>query len=265
LTKLSIFFDCKAPVFICRGLFYAFCLLLMLAWATFAGQPSFDYGFIENELRAGAQNHVEFKQVSDTPIVYRASGVWNFSHPASEVGAVALDFAAYPRIFRYVYRCERIVEPKNRVRPLGTLYVEGRAAVARVWAIGNIDTLCWTDSSHLRFFASQNEDRLLESRFGRNESGWLNYRTFSVRLAALVVPAGRDSCRVGVVAQGWVKHPMPQWLVRLAMNIILPQLMRDLEQEVVRRAEWRAPKQAAWYRKWYHSVHRFLMSNIFGP
>jgi len=242
------------------------CMLLVLVAVTAFGRgPAFDWGSIEREARTGAENHVEFKQVSDTPIVYRAWGVWTFGHRISEVADIALDFASYPRIFHYVYRCERIIEPKNRVRPLGTYYVEGRAAVARVWAIGTIDTMCWKDSSSLRFFASQNEDRLLESRFGRNESGWLNYRTFGVRLAAFVVAAGKDSCRLGIVAQGWVTHPMPQWLVRLGVSIILPQLLQDLENEVVRRADLRTPKNAAWYDKWYHAARRFLLSNIFGP
>lgn len=238
--------------------------LLLFAGSVFARSYKFDYGFIENELSGQSENHVEFSQISDTPIVYRASGVWNFPYSASDVGAVALDFASYPRVFRYVYRCERIIEPKNRIRPLGTFYVEGRAAVARVWSIGNIDTLCWKDSSHLRFFATQNEDRLLESRFGTQEKGWLNYRTFGVRLAAFVTAAGQrgDSCRVGIVAQGIVNKPMPQWLVRLGMSIILPQLLRDLGNEVARRDEYRIPQQATWYKRLYYKVRRVISSSL---
>jgi hypothetical protein len=235
-------------------------LIQMASQAAFTKRFPFEYAFLENGLTTSAENYFEFKQVSDTPIVYRAWGVYSISRPAAEVGEAALDFASYPRVFRYVYRCERILEPKNRVRPLGTFYVEGRAAVARVWSIGNIDTLCWTDSSHLRFFASQNEDRLLESRLGRSEKGWLNYRTFGVRLAAFVVGVGRDSCRIGIVVQGMVNSPMPQWLVRLGMNIILPQFLRDLETEVARRAEFRVPKQAPWYEKWYKTMRRFIFS-----
>jgi hypothetical protein len=238
-----------------------FSFAVMATWRL----PAFDWGPVENEARSGADNHVEFKQISDTPIVYRAWGVRNFNHPVSEVAAIALDFASYPRIFHYVYRCERIIEPKNRVRPLGTYYVEGRAAIARVWSIGNVDTLNWKDSSCLRFFASQNEDRLLESRLGGNEKGWLNYRTFGVRFAAFVAAAGKDSCRIGIVTQGWVTHPMPQWLVRLGVSIILPQLLQDVEKEVARRADLRTPKNAVWYDKWYRAMRRFLLSNVFGP
>jgi hypothetical protein len=222
----------------------------------------FDYTAIENQVKSPVENYVEFKQVSDTPIVYRALGAWNFAHPASEVGEVALDFASYPRVFRYVYRCERIIEPKNRLKPLGTYYVEGRAAVARVWSIGNIDTLCWKDSSHLRFFAGQNQDRILESRFGIQEKGWLNFRTFGVRLAAFITAAGPDSCRIGIIAQGIVSNPMPQWLVRLGMSIILPQLLHDLENEVMRREQYRMPKQAPWYKKWYYTVRKVISSGI---
>jgi hypothetical protein len=240
----------------------ALALIVLFAGSLSARSYKFDYGFLEKELSAPSENHVEFSQISDTPLVYRAWGVWNFPYPVSEVGAVALEFASYPRVFRYVYRCERIIEPKNRIRPLGTFYVEGRAAVARVWSIGNVDTLCWNDSSHLRFFASQNEDRLLESRFGRQEKGWLNYRTYGVKLAAFVVGAGPDSCRVGIVAQGLVNNPMPQWLVRLGMSIILPQLLHDLETEVRRHAEFRVPNQAPWYKKWYHTVRRFILTPV---
>jgi hypothetical protein len=250
---------------------FAFLMLCVPGLPSAAAKwPLFDWASVEREAQAGADNHVGFKQVSDTPIVYRATGVWNFAHPVPEIADVALDFASYPRIFHYVYRCERIIEPKNRVRPLGTYYVEGRAALARVWSIGNVDTIAWSDSTHLRFFAHQNEDRMLEAKFGGNESGWLNFRTYGVSLAAFIVASGRDSCRMGIVAQGWVTHPMPQWLVRLGMNIILPQLLKDLDKEVARKADLRAEaalgasKNAVWYHRWYHAVRRFLLSDPFG-
>ena len=63
----------------------AFCLLQMPGGAAFGRDTTFDYSFILKEVKAGAGNHVEFLQISDTPIVYRAWGVWNFGHPASEV------------------------------------------------------------------------------------------------------------------------------------------------------------------------------------
>jgi hypothetical protein len=208
---------------------------------------AFDYGFILDELRGGTRDHVELQQIADTPVVYRAWGVWSFSHPAQRVGDVALDFGNYHGVFRHVYRCDRVSEPKRSVSPLGTWYVEGRAAVARVWSIGNIDTLRWTDAGELRFHATQNENRQMEAAWNKRESGWLNFRTHGVHLVAIVIPAGRDSCRLGIVAQGWVNRPMPQWLMRLAMRIVLPQLLRDLEAEVTLRTEEREKKNAPWY------------------
>lgn len=230
----------------------------ILAASAPARVPTFDYAFVETQMKMGAANHVEFQLLSDTPVVYRAWGVWNLPHPAPEVAAVALDFNRYPTIFRYVYQCSRISETKKRVRGLGTWYVEGRAAIARVWSIGTVDTISWTDSAHLRFFASQNEDQRLEAKWARQLPGWLNYRTHGVRLAAFVAPSGRDSCQVGIVAQGWVWQPMPQWLVRLATGIILPQLLDDLDNEVVRRAREKKPAEPPWYKKWYHAIKGFF-------
>ncbi len=222
--------------------------------------PAFDYAFVERLLRAQAPNHVEFQQLSDTPVVYRAWGVWNLAHPASSVAAVALDFGHYDQIFRYVYKCTRINDPRPWLRGgLGTWYVEGRAAVARVWSIGTIDTVRWADSSHLRFFATQTEDQLLESKWGRILPGWLNFRTHGVKLAAFVVGAGKDSCKVGIVAQGWVKDPMPSWLVNLATGIILPRLLADLDKEVMRRAQAVAPPKPRWYKSWYRTIRRLLV------
>jgi hypothetical protein len=226
-----------------------------------AHTPSFDYGFIVNQLKMGAANHVEFQQVSDTPVTYRAWGVWNFSHSASTVAGIAVDFARYARIFRNVYRCDRITAPPQRVCSLGTWYVEGRAAIARVWAVGNIDTLGWKDSSLLRFIAHQNEDPVLESKWSYMEKGWLNYRTHGVQLAAFVFASGRDSCRVGIVAQGWVKTPMPNWLIRLATGLILPQLLGDLEKEACRRTGAQKPYKDPWYKKWLKGINNFLFSN----
>jgi hypothetical protein len=241
-----------------------FALLFIPAIAFCANAPSFDYGFIVNQLKMGTANHVEFQQVSDTPVTYRAWGVWNFGHSASTVAGIAVDFARYPQIFRNVYRCDRIIEPQQRVCSLGTWYVEGRAAIARVWAIGNIDTLGWKDSSLLRFIAHQNEDQILESKWSHMEKGWINYRTHGVRLAAFVFAAGRDSCRVGIVAQGWVKTPMPNWLIRMATAIIFPQLLADLEKESCRRAGTQMPRKEPWYKKWLKDIRNFLFSNA-GP
>ena len=246
---------------------FALGALHLLAAAAYGSRSCgrFDYASIEQEAKKGAENHVEFEQVADTPIVYRASGVWNVGRPAAEVARVALDFASYSRIFHYVYRCDRVTEPPNRLSPLGTIFVEGRAAVARVWSIGNIDTVCWVDSSHFRLFAHQNEDRLLEARFGKKEKGWINFRTNGVRLAAFVDAAGKDSCRIGIVAQGWVTHAMPKWLVRMGLNIILPRLMKDLEIEAGRRADRRTPAQATWYGKWYQEVRGHFFPNSAAP
>jgi hypothetical protein len=220
----------------------------------------FDYAFVENQLRSGSDNRVEFQQLSDTPVVYRAWGVWNLPYPAPEVGRVALDLSNYEHIFRNVYQCRRISEPRARIRRgQSTWYVEGRAAIARVWSIGVVDTISWTDSTHLRFFASQTEDPVLEAKWSSQLSGWLNYRTHGVRLAAFVVPAGRDSCRLGIVAQGWVWQPMPQWLVRLATAIILPRLLSDLDKEVARRIAVQAPPSPPWYKSWYHAIRRFVI------
>ena len=236
-------------------------LLVLVFCAVGAGRRlplPFDYGFIENELKLNIADYVEFKKIADSPIAYRAWGVWNFKYPASDVVDVALDFGHYSTIFSHVHRCERIVEPINRIRPLGTWFVEGRAALARVWSIGNIDTIKRTDSTHFRFFASQNEDPVLEAKWAKQERGWLNFRTNGIHFAAFVVAIGRDSCRMGVIAQGLVREKMPEWLVRLAARIIFPHLMNDLDAEVKRRIEDRKPKQDTWYGKISRAFHRFF-------
>jgi hypothetical protein len=50
----------------------------------------------------------------------------------------------------------------------------------------------------------------------------------------------------------------------MAMNIILPQLLRNIEREVMRRAEERKPKEETgtqWYGRWYEALRRFFSSN----
>ena len=220
--------------------------------------PPFEYGFLEKELHDGARNHVEFAQVADTPIVYRAWGVWKLGSPASEAADVALDFYNYSSIFRNVYRCERIMAPKSRVSPLGTWYVEGRASLARVWSIGNIETLTRGDSCGVTLLAGQNEDRYLEATWSRSEHGWLNYRTYGLRLAAFIVPMGTDSCRVGIVTQGIVKQAMPTWLIRMALKIILPHIIEDLQTEVKRRSDLKKPKPLPWYEQWLQGMRHLF-------
>ena len=53
---------------------------------------------------------------------------------------------------------------------------------------------------------------------------------------------------------------MPQWLIRMATNIILPQLLRNIENEATRRVEERNPKEMPreWYSRWYEALRRFF-------
>jgi hypothetical protein len=245
------------PIIIC-----AFGLLLLPARNVCAHSSVDNNAFLDSILLTHASNHVEFKQISDTPITYRAWGVWNFDHSASAVAGVALDFCQYPRIFHYVYRCDRVTTPRNRVSPQGTWFVEGRAAIARVWAIGNIDSMTWPDSSHFRFIAHQNEDRLLEAKWYKRENGWINYRTHGVCLSAFIAATGHDSCRIAIAAQGWVKEKMPEWLISLATSIILPQLLQDLDKEITLREEARKPKVIPWYSRWAKTAYRYIVSNV---
>jgi len=113
-------------------------------------------GFGRTEAQAGADNHVGFKQVSDTPIVYRATGVWNFAHPYRKIADVALDFASYPAYSIMSIAVNGSSSPRTGCGRSHVL-CRGRAALARVWSIGNVDTIAWSDSTHLRFFAHQNE------------------------------------------------------------------------------------------------------------
>jgi hypothetical protein len=221
----------------------------------------FDYSFLIKLLNSQTKNRVEFTEIYDAPITYQAWGIWNFPFPASKVAEVALDFKNYPKIFKNVYRCDLITEPPYRVSKLGTYYVEGRAAFARVWAIGDIDTIVWQDSSFLKFIAHQNEDRLLEARWSYFEKRWLNYRTHGVKLAAFIVGNKQDSCRLGIVVRGWVTKRMPSWLVKMAIEIILPQLLMDLENEVSHRNIIEQKKKKInepWYKQIFNKIRDFI-------
>lgn len=194
------------------------------------------YGEVLAEVRTGGSNKVEFRQVADTPLTYSAWGVWSFPYTVREAAVVALDFDRYTEVFRHVYRCERVRGPYRSLSPLGTWYVEGRASVARVWAVGNVDVISWAtvDSSEMRLFASQNRDSLIEKRYREVLGGWINLRTYGLRVAAFVAQRGDDSCRVGIVVQGIVSKPMPVWLVNLAIKVVMPVLLTDFGREIER-------------------------------
>jgi len=211
------------------------CMMLM----TVAGQAApapFEYESLLSTLNGPAENKVGIDRVQDTPVTYRVWGTWTLARPFREVASVALDFPAYSRTFRYVYKCVRITEPLLKTSRFGTWYVEGRSMHVRVWAIGDIDSIsCGTDSTNVLFFAHQNENLWLAKQWQQILPWWMNFRTHGVRMAAFVVARGRDSCSVGVVVQGWVSRPMPQWLVKLAVHYILPRLFQDLEAETEQR------------------------------
>jgi hypothetical protein len=87
----------------------------------------------------------------------------------------------------------------------------------------------------VRFIAHQNESQTIEKGWRKELPWWISYRTHGVRLAAFIVARGNDSCSVGIVAQGWVKNPMPNWLIKLAVRYICPRLFMDLIEETERQ------------------------------
>jgi len=196
--------------------------------------PALEYGSLLDSLRTGRRNIVDMKLVNSKPLAYRAWGAWTIPHSMNQVAAVALDFARYPETFTHVFRCERVPGPPKVVSPLGTWYLEGRAMMARVWAIGDIDTLR-RDSLELHLIASGNENRRLEAQWRQVLPGWINFRTRGLRLAAFVVAHGPDSCRVGVLGETCVSRPMPEWILKFALSVVLPRLLEDLDREVARR------------------------------
>ncbi len=207
-----------------------------------------EYQSLLRELRDSTRNTVDIELIDRGLLWYRAWGTWTIPHSVREAGRVALDFENYPDVFRHVYRCEPVREPRRLVAPLGTWYLEGRAGMARVWAIGNVDTLRWNaDSTEMHLIASQNEHKGLETMWREVLPGWINFRTRRLKLAAFVVARGADSCRVGVVAETWVNKPMPEWLVKFAVQLVLPRLLQDLDLAVARTAPPIPPARKRWW------------------
>ncbi len=195
----------------------------------------FEYESLLTMLRDSVRNAVDVQLLDRGQLWYRAWGAWTLPHSIHAVADIALDFKRYPTVFTHVYRCDRVTEPEHRVARLGTWYLEGRAPPARVWSIGNVDTIWWNaDSTEMHLTASQNDDKRLESVWREVLPGWMNFRTRGLRLAACVVARGDDSCRVGVVAEMRVSKPMPRWLVKLAVQIVLPRLLHDLDLAIPR-------------------------------
>ncbi|MBD3241907.1 MAG: hypothetical protein GF331_15060 [Chitinivibrionales bacterium] len=221
----------------------------LLAPSAGAGLPvRFDYSSVLAALHDSTGNFVDIELVDRGRLWYRAWAAWTLPHPMRSVATAALDFGSYPETFSYVYRCDRITRPQRVVSSLGTWYLEGRAGVARVWAIGDIDSLWWNaDSTEMRVVASQNENKGLESVWREVLPGWMNFRTRGLRLAAFVVAHGEDSCRVGIVAETKVNKPMPQWLVKFAVQIVLPRLLRELELAIPRSTRIPAAGKKRWW------------------
>jgi len=216
-----------------------------------AGAP-LDYTLVLNQLNHSRKNNTGFEYFSTKPLTYQVWGVWNLRRKTKEVAVAAIDFSRYPGALRFVHRCDPVLVPKEILGSQGTWYVEGRAMVARIWAIGNIDSVFWNqDSTEFRLVASQNENFILERQWRTVLPHWLNYRTHGLRFAAIIRKTGVDSCRIAVVAQAFVNEPMPKWLVRAAVRVILPGLLRDFETMVYNRFK-ESPNQAkpSWWKIW---------------
>ena len=227
--------------------------LSVAAWCASPPAPPpktvpFNFAPVLALLQGPAVDKIGLDQVTASPVTYTAWGVRTIARPARQVASVALDLPSYTKTFSNVHRCERITDPARLVSKTGTWYLEGRAFRVRILAIGDIDSLVYgPDSSSIRLFAHQNENRLLERKWLQALPRWMNYRTHALRLAAFVQARGPDSCSIGIMAQGWVKDPMPEWLTRMAIRYIMPNLFDDLEAEVERRFP---VKRKHWFLWW---------------
>jgi hypothetical protein len=176
--------------------------------------------------------HVSRHRVS--PPVYRLWASFPVGVPAGKAIPVGLDFAAYSGVFKHIHCSEHITTPARKVSPHGTWLMEARAAMLRTWAIGDIDTLVRIDSA-LVLEASQNEDDSLEAMHEPPSDGLLTYRLSGIRLVAAVMPTGERSCRVAVGGEAEFNVPVPLWLYRMVVEVVLPRVLRDFTRAAGKR------------------------------
>jgi len=177
--------------------------------------------------------HVEV--LSKEPPRYFGFGFYSMEYSKEELASVMLDFENYADIFRYVHTFKAITEPEERISQLGTWFGEGRAAFARLCAVGDIDSIIYLDSSELQLFVSLNKDSLLHEVWMHDLEGWLNVTVEDLHLSGYIRAQGSNRCRIGIIADVTTAASVPRWLMHLAIRIVLPRIIKDAEDEIERR------------------------------
>lgn len=186
-----------------------------------------DPGAMLARVRSGVVSELDVARVSRRPPRYRVWAAFPVDVPAQPAIAVALDFAGYAEYFSFVHSARQIEAPPDRVSRHGTWVMEARASVVRTWAIGDIDTVCREDSQAVAVCARQNRDSLLCATHEPPSDGLFTYLLQGIRLVGAVVAMDGDSCRVAVGAEAQLHMPVPLWLYRLVVRVVLPRVLEE--------------------------------------
>jgi len=170
-----------------------------------------------------------------SPIEYRVMGVWNFPHPVSEVAAVALDFDKTYAYFSIVFRLLTAYRTRNPKTSRVERYIvrEGRGSASSAWQSATLipfllDRLFLT----LPVYCVPRWKTVYLSRSVESSGAVLKIFGPMGPLCRVIVGPVRILPPWNRGARAGRPNRCLQWLVRMAMNIILPQLFRNIESEV---------------------------------
>ena len=171
------------------------------------------------------------KCISNKPKKYLSLSFRTLDLPLSDIITVLMDVDNYKRTFEII-KLSSIVETDTQFTELGSCMFETRAGFFKYWSILNIDSILTDDSTCFNFYTTQNHDGDLNAKWRREIGRWFAIEDRDYYFVWYVRRIAENKTRVGFIVHACPKIYVPKWLVRFAMNRVIPGFLDDLEKTV---------------------------------
>ncbi len=166
-------------------------------------------------------------QIDTTFPLYYAYGYVTLDAPFDEVAPRVYNLDNYENVFNHVLDVRQVEDRYSTADSV--FYIEGKTLFVHGWGLGEVTKLSYTTDSTIEVSIRPANDLLIDE-YKEERRGVIRYYVKHVNLDGFLLKT-EDNCRVGFRGVMRSNKPMPLWLLNLIINIILPNFLRDLENE----------------------------------
>ncbi len=170
-------------------------------------------------------------QIDTTFPLYYAYGYVTLDAPFDEVAPRVFNLDNYEDVFNHVIDVRQVEDQYSTADSV--FYIEGKTLFVHGWGLGEVTKLSYTTDSTIEVSIRPANDLLIDD-YKEERRGVIRYYVKHVNLDGYLIKRDEKS-RVGFRGIMRSNKPMPMWLMNIIIKMILPNFLRDLEDEPEQR------------------------------